>query len=382
MGIQALERHFNLQILDCTAWLMPEAFSTRGTSLLHLENLSSIRSLRDLKSVLADSRGGYAVDYVGQFSPSAVLLFNELKARDVQLIVVDSGAYPSPDLAFGQRTFLQKLIDAVRHGRGMHHFIARFARIMLRLLPDQTPDYALVAGDSWRSDPRFCSARVKVPAHSFDYEKFRVINEAPTFRAENYLIYLDEDIAGHEDNAELGFSDPATAAVYYPALCKFFDEIERLAGMPVVIAGYPTSVPSRRAAHFEGREVIFGKTAELIRNAKIVFAHASTAISFAVLWHRPLVFLTSNEIRQSWYQPWIDAPRAILSAPSIDIGCKPEKAELEAWGQISRDRYDHYRATFIKARNSADISLWDFFLRIGQGAPCPEGLVHEEQLRS
>ena len=42
------------------------------------------------------------------------------------------------------------------------------------------------------------------------------------------------------------------------------------------------------------------KTAELIKESEIVLLHTSAAISFAVLWQKPLLFLTSNEMINSF----------------------------------------------------------------------------------
>mgnify|MGYP000044094501 CR=1 FL=1 len=47
-------------------------------------------------------------------------------------------------------------------------------------------------------------------------------------------------------------------------------------------------------------------TAELVRNSNIVLLHQSTSFSFAVLFNKPVVFLTSNKLRNSSLGPRID----------------------------------------------------------------------------
>ncbi len=364
MGIEALEKHFDVQILDCTAWLMPKAFATRGRSTVMRNNLRCIHSLSEFRAELAGRQGGFAVDYVGPFSIQAVLLFNELKRKKFKLVVVDSGAYPSPESTLGKSAFIEKLIGAMRHGGLRQHINARMIRLLLKILPDQTPDYALVAGNSWREDPRFSSARVKIPAHSFDYETYLIARKEKPFRDDDYAVYLDEDIAGHEDNAELGFREPATSANFYPALTDFLDHFERIHDLPVLVAGYPSSDRSRRATCFGHRDVVYGQTAALIRNARLVFAHASTAISYAVLWRRPVVFLTSREIADSWYQPWIEAPRKILLSQMANIDNDAADTALAKWETINEDGYESYEETYIKSKESPKVSVWKKFLSI------------------
>jgi len=366
MGIEALERDFDLRILDCTAWLMPSAQLTRGPGSLARSNLRAVSSLREFKTALGDARGSYALDYVGPFSPQAILMFNALKSRGIKLVVVDSGAYPSPEVTLGRRSLAVKIFDVFRHGGLRQHLNARINKLLLKFLPYQQPDFALVSGSWWTADPRFAEAVQKIPAHSFDYERYWQLKQAPASPdmacAGPYAVYLDEDIAGHEDNDDLGFATPASVARFYPALARLFDQFEAVTGMRVLVAGYPSN-RSGAAECFGGRQVFLGCTAELIRDAGLVFAHASTAISFAVLWRRPLVFLTSNEIARSWYQRWIEAPRTLLRASMVNVDEAPLRISPE-WSTIDVPAYENYQEMFIKSPDSPDISLWEILLEV------------------
>lgn len=363
MGIEALEQHFEVRILDCTGWLMPRALRTRGYSPLRRRNLHFINSLRELRKLLENSSGGIAVDYVGPFSLKAIWLFHLLKSSGFKLMVVDSGAYPLPDTAEITGSVIAKILEALSNGNLQRHTTAVMNKLLLKCLPDQTPDYALVSGTSWTNNPRFSRAATKIPAHSFDYEKYLQLRMLPEDQGYDYAVYLDEDIADHEDNAEMGLKAPVSAHRFFGALTKFFDEFEAVSHTPIVIAGYP-SERSDRSRYFGGRKLIYGKTAQLMRSAKVVFAHASTAISYAVLWRRPLVFLTSNEMTNSWYQPWIEAPRRILKSPILNIDDTAGKISNTEWQEIDRDGYGRYEQAYIKSEGSPETSLWDIFLSV------------------
>jgi hypothetical protein len=362
LGILELAEHYDLRILDCTAWLMPIALRTRGNSCIVLSSIIRIDSLSEFKKAV-EVRGGFALDYVGPFSPKAIVMFEILRQRAVKLIVVDSGAFPAPQAVFRKKNFFYKFFDAFRHGNLCTHLIARFNRLLLSVLPDQRPNIALVAGESWRIDPRFSSAHVQISAHSFDYEHFRdtcsngmpkVISQLP-----RYAVYLDENIEGHEDNAEMGLSAPTKETDFYPALNKFFDRFEHDTGLKVVIAAYP-SRKAERLEHFGGRRSFFDLSAELIRGSHLVFAHASTAISFAVLARRPIVFLTSREIASSWYGPWIESPSSILHAPLVFIDTVGTPPNLF---RVDESAFALYEDNYIKSKNSPDYSLWDILIR-------------------
>jgi hypothetical protein len=362
MGIAELSTEFDLMILDCSAWLMPSSLKTRATEKFSHPAVRNITSLFQFRRALSD--GGYAMDYVGPFSPQALLMFESLRQRDIKIVVLDSGAFPPPDAVLGQRTLWRKLRDALLHGGFRNHLRAVANRILLRILPDQRPDIALVSGSWWKNEARFSEARQKISIHSFDYERFRN-TQSHAVRPEignlpPYVVYLDEDITGHEDNEEMGLAAPATPGRFYPALREFFDRFERETGLTVVVAGYPNREDSD-ATRYGGRTVLSRLTAELIKDSSAVFAHASTAISFAVLWKRPLCFLTSGEIAASWYAPWIEAPRMLLQAPLVNID--ENIATPARWNEIDQPAYTAYEHAFIKSPDSPDASIWALFAR-------------------
>lgn len=354
-GIAILERHFELEVLDCTPWLLPIAHRTRAASGFQYRAIRMIGSFREFESAITGGKGRYALDYVGQFSPSAVLMFEAIRRAGIKLVVVDSGSHPAHATRQGR---LDAIIRILRHGGLRLRINALGVRLMLRVLPVQNPDIALVAGNSWTENPRFANACVQVPAHSFDYELFlRCKNEVP-LAATPYVVYLDERITSHEDNKELGFADPATAGRFYPSLLAFLDKLERRLGLRVVVAGYPGGDLGELGQRMGGREVFIGQTPRLLRDASLVLAHGSTAISHAVISRRPVVILTSCEISRSWYQASIELLRRHLGANIVCID-GPESAWPVDWFVVNKKAYDKYLRTFIKSADSPDASLWD-----------------------
>ena len=361
MGIEFLERIFDVKILDCTAWLMPAVNRTSSRTSFERSNLIQVASLDQFEKIISSRPGGFAIDYVGPFSVATVFMLRALKKNGTRTIVVDSGAYPSPDIAFENKSLPAKLIDAIRQGMFRRMFEEKCVQWLLRISPDLSPDYALVAGSAWQSNPRYRKALNHIPAHSFDYEIYRKHCSTAKDAIEPYAVYLDEMIVGHDNNLEQGLPEPASAEAIFPALRSFFDNFESSTGIPVVIAAYPYANLDSYAADFGGRKVFKGQTAELVRDSSLVFAHASTSISFAVLWRKPLAFLTSDEICRSWYQPWIDAPRILLKAPLYNIDAQFPASLAKNWRHLDRHAYLQYEQTYIKGNDSPDISLWENF---------------------
>lgn len=373
MGIESLRQRFDLSILDCSSWLMPQTCHSREAPPRICDEVVRISSLSAFRQFVAKLPAGVAIDYVGQFSAQAILMFHVLKSAGFKIAVLDSGAFPLP-LEWRSVGFSWQSIVYAFKSQLFSRALRKLGRVLLlKILPDQRPDMALVAGSSWRTDPRFVGASVKIPAHSFDYEKYRRINadDAPA-SAPAWALYIDESLPSHEDNSELGYDAPVSFERFSVALKQFFDQFEQESGLTVRIAAYPSARgDAYYKALFGDRDVVFGQTAELVKGAALVFAHASTAISFAVLWRRPLAFLVSEELRNSWYMPWVLAPQSLLQAPLVDIDNELSGRALAHGGlAIDAARYEAYENTYLRSPAASDADLWEIFAQ-GVASCCP-----------
>ena len=82
---------------------------------------------------------------------------------------------------------------------------------------------------------------------------------------------------------------------------------------------------------------------ELVKNSKIVLLHASTSMSFAVLFKKPAVFLTSNELEQSWIGPTIKDFAKLMNSQIINISDELNKPlDIERLSKIDEAKYKYY----------------------------------------
>ena len=138
-----------------------------------------------------------------------------------------------------------------------------------------------------------------VPANSWDYSRIlRLRNvKCESFVKSRYAVLLDG--AGpkfHGDELLTGDKLNFTAERWYPMLCKLFDRLEVKFNLRIVIAAHPKTSHERFPSYFGGREVFNGDTYRLVKNADFVLTRLSTAISYALYFRKPILFLTSNEL--------------------------------------------------------------------------------------
>lgn len=361
--IAKLEQEYNVKIFDCTKLVFPAANRDRGDEEYYPHNLIKIDSFRELRQQLKDMSSGFVIDYVGNFSAKTVLLLHTFKRKGISLVVVDSGPIPVPSIKNRPAEFLDSKWSSM-----LARIVNKiFFSIAVRIL-DSKADIAIVSGTSWKAVARFNSAYRKIPAHTFDYEEYLQQRQIQRARTGQYAVYLDEDIAHHRDNAEWGYACPVTEEKFFSALRRFFARFEREAGIPIVVAAYPSARYEARPYLLKDLEIVTGETAALISGASFVFAHASTAISFPILWRCPIVFLTSDEITQSWYYPRIECLRNILNAPMVNIDSQEsEPLGIAQWQKLDESAYQAYQDTYLKSKGSPGISLWSIFLGATSG---------------
>ena len=343
-----MERGVCVEYWDIVA-LVREEHAERGArkpQWLHV-----FRSFDELEARLrlADNRTAFYVmliSYIGRLTR----VFRLLSKCDCRMVRFASGALPQ-DPAFKWRKIVAWLVTP---GRLAREITARLKATALRRLKLVKPfAITFAAGEVPMSADNY-TARV-VPINFFDYDRYM---EAKTDRGNElvegrYAVFLDSNLPYHSDLAFCGYRhiDPAA---YYASVNRFFGLLERKHGIRVVIAAHPRA--NYDAAAFEGRQIHRLATAELVRNAEFVLAHTSTAISFAVLNRKPLVFIYTAGMAAAYERWFIREMRCFadyLDAPVYNVDSATEAQDF-AVRNVNPDSYERYKYNFLTSRQSED----------------------------
>lgn len=177
-----------------------------------------------------------------------------------------------------------------------------------------------------------------------------------------YAVFLDINLPYQSDLSLVGLR-AVQASAYYKSLNRFFATLEREFAVRVVIALHPKAAYG--SEKFEGREAYRGVTAALVRDARFVVSHTSTAMSYAVLFEKPLLFVSTDEMERLYkdnvmremqnYARYLDA--SIVNADRVDgagsIRLQP----------VNRERYARYRYDFLTSPASEGESTREIVLR-------------------
>lgn len=224
------------------------------------------------------------------------------------------------------------------------------------------PDIVFIGGEASLSYKDVKNCRTVIPAHSFDYDLWFKLNRKQTkfFGDTPYAVFLDEDMVDHPDIHNFYGRKLVSPERYYRGLKSFFNHVEQTYKMKVVFAAHPRNKLEKGKEFLKSFNIVSGNTADLIRNSSLVLVHQSTSKSFAVLWRKPILFLTSDEIQSSWISPYVLGHAHFFSSDLVNIDKPKEYPNYsEELLTVDEENYISYERKFLKAPGGENKLLED-----------------------
>jgi hypothetical protein len=358
-GLRALG--FDVEIWDFTPFIHPAVHrDVRPPDPVADEHYRVVHSLAEAREALASfPKNGFVLSVL-YYHPRALPVYRALGRYGLHYGVVMVNALPRVSVASNGNSRLTRLARLTP---------AKAVWYVVRHLPYRVlgvPTASLVVAGGSQS---LLSMAGLFPiseqtetlwAHSFDYDTY--LEERARTSADlplPYAVFLDEYLPFHPDYKYLNLSPPSTPEAYFPPLCRFFETLERHLGWPVVVAAHPRARYEDHPDHFGGRRVLRGRTAALVRDASLVVAHASSALSFAALFRRPVIFATTPSVSaHPQTGPYVRELARHFGKSPIDITA--DRVDW-AWEQrVDGEAYARYVNEYIKRTATPEKPVWRF----------------------
>jgi len=213
-------------------------------------------------------------------------------------------------------------------------------------------DYILCAGIKGEIFKNGVIKKTKyIYANSLDYEIFQKEKKSKRiFVSKNkYFLFLDQYLPFHSGFTLSKVPPFASEKRYYTSLNKFFNYLEKKFKIEVIIAAHPRSSNKINKKKFNNRKIINYKfTNKLISKCKAVINYSSTAMGFAVMHKKPIIFYTSNEINNSHdsYHVKFLSNHLGSSLNNIDNSFSYEK-NLDRLLVVNENKYKKYFNNYI-----------------------------------
>lgn len=193
-----------------------------------------------------------------------------------------------------------------------------------------------------------------IKAHNLDYNLF-LENKPKNLIGKKYAVFLDVYAPFHIDNILLNIPLPCIAENYYPNLNKFFAYIEKKFDTEVVIAAHPRSEYEEKYPDlFQGHRMFKHQTLDLVAHSDLVITQDSTAINFAVLYKKNIIFVKDTENYSHQFLLSIDIFAKEMQKNAIDLS-KPYFNNLQNSDfLVDNNVYSTYENKYIKEEGSPE----------------------------
>jgi hypothetical protein len=363
-GIQAwIDRNWSVEVWDLTPWAQPRFWRTfigLNQEIRTFAGYFPIASGRELARRLAQSRQiRFFIDLTGEN-------YHSMRAKRALLgygatrVTSATGSIPIPDrkVARGVISRLSRLYSKGPRGTLKLLSDAFYSKVIASRL---APGLTVVAGENSVNDAAQRHGIIK--AHNFDYDVYLALIKSDATSVGDYAVFIDQDYCFHPE-----FIDPGTAVVtpekYFRTMRNGLKEISRALNTHMRIAAHPRAAYQDRSMDCFGELPIeYGRTAELIQGCRVVVCHDSTAIQFAVLFSKPMIFVTTDELMLSYEGGSIAKVASELGKVPINL----DRRDLQAvdWQRemsIDSRKYASYRSRYIKTDGSPEMPLWDIVI--------------------
>ena len=185
-------------------------------------------------------------------------------------------------------------------------------------------------------------------------------------KKEKFLVFLDEDGNYHSDFVRLGIKPFVTADKYFPVIDLGLSEIAKSLKLNIKIAAHPRSNYNVKQIKYK-HTIIENKTFELIKDADVVVAHMSTAIQWAVIMKKPIIFVTTNEIENSsygiTYAKNIKRFTTELGKKVVNLNDVSKIINWKDYLSIDKEKYKKYIDNYVKFKGSPQKLVWDIVIK-------------------
>jgi hypothetical protein len=181
--------------------------------------------------------------------------------------------------------------------------------------------------------------------HSHDYSIYlTTIKFPPSQKSKKQRTAVLLDAAGPMFNSDSSLTKRRvfiTSEIWYPALSNFFTILEKRTKVIVNVSGHYKSTHISPAPCFGNRNVIYGSTCNMVYHSDYVITRCSTAISYAVIFRKPILFIFSTQLSfdvQAMRE--INGMAEMLGTTPINIDYFPD--DIELYLKVDEAKYAAY----------------------------------------
>jgi hypothetical protein len=329
LGLDKFRRYCNVQVWDISELMCPKyskAISRKRSSRKDVIAVNSFLSFLKLVNKAAKESVDAKISVLTQIPNNSIkgilcnlILGTMLKKRRItafDLYTAGVLCYPYNDEPAQNQniksgTFLSRITKNLSQKFAVSSIWQKMKKTYFRLVSRMIPSiitHRLVAGEDWLSlatGNRSENGRIKlIKGSSYDYSECleNSPGKAPAVTGGvKRAVLLDGAGPAFTSDAFIlkNHRFKFTSDAWYPALSRLFDRLEAETGVKIEIAGHYKSKHPPISPLFGNRPVYYDKTREMVEASEFVITRGSTAMSYAIMYRKPIIFIYSNQLKCS-----------------------------------------------------------------------------------
>ena len=227
------------------------------------------------------------------------ILFKSLKILNAKNIgFINAGTF--------NINYSSKFLSYLHFRKIIHHLILNFRhfRTLLKLKKFDFNFHGLLVGSVSEYRNFYLSEFILntkiIPGHCWDISNIYSTAYLSNFNLNNYGVFLDGAGPKYENDEKYNnINQTLTSEKWYPKLCDLFDYLELKFETKILIKGHYSVMHPVKPDYFGKRQVFKDLLFELIANSSFVMSRKSTALILAIYFKKPILIITSNELRKN-----------------------------------------------------------------------------------
>lgn len=297
-GINYLKKKkFKYEIYNLSAYTRPKFFKNTSNSISYSKNLKNIDDIR--KKIQSFNKDDVVFFHLG-LSIKSLLIINILNKNKIKFAYFQFGNLPIFSYSLSQKIQISLKYPII----SFRHFL-RNKLIKILSLVYFNPYYYIYAGKVSISKLKSKNL-INVP--DIDHDRFIIykrnkkqLSSKKRNSKKKYLIYLETPYNhpdGLYENDRLPPEKVCSYNDYYDPLSKFLKFISTKLKIKIKLFLHPKSNLQKYPIPYSEKIKTYSNLS-IFENCKFIFVHTSTALKFAVLFNKPIVFLIQNNFSAS-----------------------------------------------------------------------------------
>lgn len=353
--IKYLKKKFKVYFLDISNLINRNFYRKEKDNFFKSPELLKVNSKKEFVKLIKKKNIEFVFDVSNPKSLSLNFFRNIINKRKIKLISMQISLFPN-----FKRSLILKIkyllrIAFLNQSLLFHYFRNFIKRKKEKLQTSQKfyYDYIFCAGKKGENNSEIDGKTKFIFSHTSDYEKY-LYSKKFNHRKNNFFLFLDQFLPYH--NAYIHRDIPAFVSPkkYYNSINNFFEKLEKIFKTNIIISAHPRSDYKSIGNKFNGRKIVdFDKTNYFVSKSSGVINYTSTAMNYAVIHKKPIIFYTTNEINHSHDAFHVDYLSKKLGSNVLNIDKMNIKDKsLKGLLKVNELKYKKYLKDYIRHPNS------------------------------